>query len=122
MFFCDQDCQGKWNSINKTGENNSNWNGGYNVYYSYPDEFNLKLRTIVRERDGFKCQFCGDIEEDRKFNCHHIDYDKTNTSFYNLITLCQTCHGWSNSKRDFWYKYYSKLINGKYRNKEINYG
>lgn len=95
----------------KTKKGNGNWRGGDS---EYSEEFNLKLKTIIRERDDFKCQFCGDEELDRRFNCHHIDYNKKNSSTKNLILLCETCHGWSNAKRKFWGNYYRNLMREKY--------
>ena len=49
----------------------------------------------IRRRDKQVCKYCGKTrkENKRKLDVHHIDFDKTNCSEENLITLCRACHG-----------------------------
>lgn len=58
-------------------------------------------REAVRRRDSHTCQSCGRVwkEGQRRFDVHHIDYDKEKTRQYdkidevkNMITLCHKCH------------------------------
>lgn len=86
-------------SLNK----HPNWRGGLS-FEPYGIEFNLKLKEIIRSRDGYRCRHCGITEEDskRKLVVHHIDYDKKNNLERNLISLCNTCHSKTNYNRDFW--------------------
>lgn len=51
-------------------------------------------RQAVFQRDGFRCQICGQVG--RKLNAHHIkpfkDYPKLRYEVSNGITLCEKCH------------------------------
>jgi 5-methylcytosine-specific restriction endonuclease McrA len=53
-----------------------------------------KLCRDVLQRDGWKCQFCGSVENlqihHKKFRSHFGD-----DSEQNLITLCANCHSWA---------------------------
>jgi len=51
-----------------------------------------KLRLKVMERDGFRCQCCGDKES--TLNVHHLRYTKQpwDTPMDALETLCEPCH------------------------------
>ncbi len=98
------------------GEKNSNWNNG-SSFEPYTSEFNNKLKEQVRKRDTYKCQLCGclEIESDRLLDVHHIDHNKENCSFKNLIALCRRCNGRVNSKskREYYEKFFNKLIETK---------
>jgi hypothetical protein len=84
---------GKW-----VGEKNSNWRGGSSrVPYAF--EFDNKVKKAVFIRDDYTCQLCG---KNHKLSVHHINCDKTDTRFSNLITLCSGCNGRVNFNRDFW--------------------
>ena len=114
--FCSYKCKNRFHSIMMTGrkgisyygENNPNWKGGI-AKNSYPKKFR-HLRETVRQRDNYKCQVCGcpQIECIRKLAIHHIDYDKKNSDFNNLISLCNHCHTKTNSNRDYWTKYFKE--------------
>ena len=65
-----------------------------------------EMRRLARERDGFRCRFCGAPErEDREHDVHHLrpfrefGYEPGKNEAYleanqlsNLITLCRRCH------------------------------
>ncbi|MBA7652784.1 hypothetical protein ES703_60623 [subsurface metagenome] len=74
-------------------ENNPNWQGGIS-FEPYDPAFNDILKEIIRERDGYICQLCGNLETEngRKLDIHHIDGDKKNSDPINLISLCPHCH------------------------------
>jgi len=88
--FCSLACRGKA----KTGENATQWKGGVS-FEPYAPTFNKALKTAIRERDSYTCVSCGDCGN----HVHHIDYDKDNSQWNNLVTLCDSCHGKSNHKR-----------------------
>ena len=71
---------------------------------SYPQSFSPELRKRVRERDLFHCQLCGVTEEEygKTLSVHHIDYDKQNSAWDNLTTLCNRCHVRTNADREMW--------------------
>jgi hypothetical protein len=93
-------------------ENNPNWQGGIG-FFPYSIDFTKKLKEKIRERDNRICQCCGKSEKDnnnRKLDVHHIDYNKENCNESNLISLCKICHIKSNYNRDYWYAYYTYLM------------
>jgi len=73
------------------GENHHNWKGGRS-FKEYGKEFNHKLKQQVKGRDKFTCQSCKRKHSWQRLVVHHIDYNKTNNSIENLITLCINCH------------------------------
>ena len=84
-------------------ENNPNWKGGKS-FEPYPLGWNVTFKEQIRYRDGYKCQLCGkdEIENKRKLDVHHIDYNKINISLSNLISLCKSCHTRTNCNREYW--------------------
>lgn len=100
---------------NVNGEKHWNWRGGI-TFEPYSKEFNRKLKIIIKERDGCKCQECGVPEREEHLFIHHVDYNKKNNSKENLITLCNSCHGRTNGKRDKWVEYFKFKIS---QNKSI---
>lgn len=101
--------------------------GGTGIPYEFAlydrQIFNKKLKQEIRTRDNFICQCCGMTEKQhlKKFHqvlhVHHIDYNKQNCNKSNLITTCHTCNVIANGNRDYWFAFYTYLIN-----KEILYG
>lgn len=95
--FCDHDCQGKWLSENVVGEDHHRWKGGGQPYYG--TGWN-RARAESRERDGYKCQYCGISEEDLPYelDVHHktpvreFDDPSDAHTLENLVTLCRSCH------------------------------
>jgi hypothetical protein len=100
----------------KIPENNPNWKGGISkLPYSF--NFTVQLKQEIRERDSFICQCCGlnenaHIKNNKKINLciHHIDYDKENNKKKNLISLCINCHTKTNGDRDYWFTYFTYLM------------
>ncbi len=99
--YCSWECYCEAKSENITGEDNPNWNGGYDGEYghNWPEQ-----REKALERDGHTCQRCGMTLEEHfdKWGCslhvHHIsnknnfeDYEEMN-ALSNLVTLCSSCH------------------------------
>lgn len=58
-----------------------------------PPEYNYKRRQ-VHARDNFECQSCGlDLKSNDKIkHTHHINRNRQNNVYSNLITLCAKCH------------------------------
>jgi len=59
----------------------------------YQKEFKKKryggmVKTIL-ERDNHECQICGQKEH---LGLHHYDGNRKNNSYWNLLTLCPSCH------------------------------
>lgn len=95
----------------KTGELCPNWLGGISTL-PYPFDFNEELKKLIRERDNNTCQLCDKKQEEsgRKLCIHHIDYDKDNCDFSNLISLCRGCHGTTNYNREHWTKVFQQKM------------
>lgn len=61
------------------------------------------LRETVRRRDGYRCQHCGALEQNRAHDVHHkiplrafSSLEQAN-QMENLITLCHNCHSLAES-------------------------
>lgn len=112
-FFCNEEHFYLWKTKNLLGKNNPNWKGGVS-FDPYGVEFNSSLKEQIRFRDGYKCKICGcpQIENGKSLSIHHIDYNKLNNNFNNLISLCKNCHVKTNGNRTYWENYLKELING----------
>ena len=96
---------------NWSGSKNPKWAGG--VWDEpYPQEFNERLKEQIRKRDSYRCQECfrHQSELSTKLSIHHIDYNKSNSTPQNLISLCNACHLKTNYQRENWIIYYQKRI------------
>jgi len=112
---CSKECANKLHSKRMTGSGNTNWiNGTGKAPYGW--EFNNKLKEKIRNRDKRKCRLCGNSEKKIRIKkgqglaIHHIDYDKTNNKKDNLISLCNTCHGYTHYNRLKWKQELLKLL------------
>ena len=81
------------------GEHHPNWQGGISSG-EYGSEFTKEYKQQIKKHYNSSCQICG-IETDI-LDIHHIDYDKKNNLFENLIPLCKVCHGKTNYNREQW--------------------
>lgn len=94
-----------------TGENGPGWKGGLS-FEPYSPEFNKGLKEKIKKRDNYRCQECSIAESEStyKLRIHHIDYNKNNNQFDNLVSLCHSCHSKTNWSREKWTKYYQNKI------------
>ena len=81
------------------GENNVNWRGGPT---KYPTEFTERLKRKIRKRDEYRCAICGKNWRwgTLRYSVHHVDFNPDHCKPSNLITLCISCHMWTNGNRD----------------------
>lgn len=109
--FCSRECQAIGIGMIQRGGNNPNWRGGY-TRSAYGSGFNKFVKETIRARDRNTCQICGlSPGFNEQLPCvHHIDYDRQNSSFNNLIALCRPCHGSTGSNREFWSEYLSARV------------
>ena len=93
------------------GVNNPSWQGGVNRE-GYPFSFNEELKKKIRKRDNCICQFCDktQLENGKKLDVHHIDYNKKNCSKDNLISLCTSCHMTTNFNGKQWTSYFQEKM------------
>ncbi len=93
-------CVGKWRS-----KNIKYLRGKLHWHYKdgkgrepYGIEFTPKLKSLIRQRDNYTCQYCEMKEKDhlKKYNrvleIHHIDHNRRNNRKSNLITACKQCN------------------------------
>ena len=48
----------------------------------------MKFRVL--KRDNYRCQICKTRKN--RLVVHHFDGDKSNNTYWNLLTLCAGCH------------------------------
>lgn len=95
--FCSNGCRALWQSENMRGENSPNWKGGAS-FEPYGTEWTDELKEEIRKRDDHICAICGNFGR-----CvHHINYDKADNRYENLITLDRACHSKTNANREHW--------------------
>ena len=101
--------------IKFAGEGNPMWQGGI-ANNPYPSEWSKRLKEFIRDRDNHECQLCNIKDEylDRLLHVHHIDYNKENSKEENLISLCHKCHVKTNGSRDYYYAYFTAIIEELY--------
>ena len=106
----DKELRKKYSKI-LSGKNNPNYKDGLSRE-PYPMQFNEKLKEKIRDRDNYKCQLCdcSEIENNRKLDIHHIDYDKQNINPENLISLCNKCNAKVNGNRDYYFAYFTYIM------------
>jgi 5-methylcytosine-specific restriction endonuclease McrA len=60
----------------------------------YPPNWD-EIAQEVKERAEWVCEHCGhphDSEHGYCLTVHHLDGDKSNCTYENLVALCQKCH------------------------------
>jgi 5-methylcytosine-specific restriction endonuclease McrA len=101
--------------FHKLGKKNPMYIDG-NGKEPYNQQWNEKLKTKILKRDSHKCQLCNKTQTQelkdlkKKLSIHHIDYNKKNCKEDNLITLCHKCHNKTNTGRDYWYVYFTYIM------------
>lgn len=104
-------------SNTRKGENNGNWRGGTSLEPYNPDWY-ITVKQI-RDRDSHICQLCSvpEIECFRALAVHHIDENKKNDNWDNLVSLCNSCHTLVTNSKDkkYWYVYFKEMISGRKR-------
>lgn len=76
--------------------------------YKFPEY--AKFRRLVRIRDGYKCQMCGD---NKKLKIHHIrrwaDAPGLRFAISNGVTLCRSCHDKISGNEDSYRPMFSRI-------------
>lgn len=106
-----------WNKNKTTKEDNRilnnknhpNWKGGVS-FEPYGQEFNDDLKLIIRFRDAFTCQLCKMKENGQALDIHHINFNKKDSFWNNLIALCHNCHLKTNFNRKYWINYFGGIM------------
>ena len=110
-YFCNVTCKGFWMSKYLQGTKALGWKNGAS-FEPYPISWTKSLRISIRRRDEFKCQLCNAPQEEFSvaLPVHHIDYDKKNCKKENLIALCPSHNSKVNKNRNYWTKFFRKLL------------
>lgn len=95
-----------------TGNENSQWIDGRS-FLPYCEKFDFKFKERVRAKFGRKCYLCPitELENGRKLDVHHIDYNKNsicNGNEWAFLPLCFKCHIKTTHHRHY---YFNLLIN-----------
>ena len=101
--------------LKKSGPGNSNWNLG-SSFGEYCQAWQDKeYKFSIRERDGHKClnPYCSSKNPGR-LNIHHVNYDKKDCHFKNLITVCHECNIKANTNREWHQSWYQALLHNRY--------
>lgn len=102
------------------------WYGNvrYSDYPLYCELWTPEFRERVRAFFDFKCVECGTPQNGKRYNVHHVHYDKKVCCKKNeevgdrkFVLLCKSCHTKTNFNREFWEKHFTDMINGYYQGK-----
>ena len=99
-------------SCTSQGLEREEWDG-FKCTDEYCDAWNdREYKNFIRRRDGYTCRICGGINtiEGKKLSVHHINYNKQDCRPSNLISLCVSCHGKTNTNRKYWIEYFKDMI------------
>lgn len=118
--YCSKKCKHKAHSKEMKGNKTHLWKGGI-TSYKYCEKFNNDFKTRCRafwtdKLGEYKCPICGKTheEEGRHLSVHHINYNKENGCNNHkglFIPTCNSCHGKTNSHREWWEMILSRMIN-----------
>jgi hypothetical protein len=89
-----------------SGANNPKWQGGIGRK-PYGPGFTKSLRNKIRTRDDDQCQLCGQLQNGKRLDVHHINYNKNDNRPENLISLCAKCHTDTGQYRDSWETFFA---------------
>lgn len=96
------------------GKNHPHFNN-WSSREPYGKEFSPQLKEFIRNKYGRKCVECHHLEKQLgyKLHIHHIDFNKQNNKFNNLVPLCRACHSQTNFNRVDWTKYFQNITKNK---------
>lgn len=80
------------------GPDNPNWSGGVSYFRGTPSLVELAIRDNILERDSYTCQKKGCTARG-DLVIHHKNFDDTDWSNKNLVTLCRPCNSSINHGR-----------------------
>lgn len=104
------------NRSNVSGADHCNWKGSISIEPYGAIWYDEEFKTRIRERDNNKCMnpSCRHTTDHLPLCLHHIDYNKKDSSPFNVITLCRSCNTRANYNRDYWQGIYTSIINELY--------
>jgi hypothetical protein len=103
--------------IRSSGSGNPNWNGGTSYEPYCPIWSDKEYKEDIKLRDGYKCLNPTCNKKDSRLHIHHIDYNKKNCEYKNVITLCGSCNSMANTNREWHTAWYQALMYMRYNYK-----
>lgn len=94
-----------------TGEMHWNWKGGIATEPYCPVFSDKEWREYIYERD--KEKFCWNPQCERKgsiSHLHHINYNKKDCRYSNIIKICNGCNAQANFNRSWWKSFYKEIM------------
>lgn len=61
---------------------------------TYPSDWH-RIAQRVKDASGWRCERCDHVHDPaagRMLTVHHLDMNKANSRWWNLVALCQACH------------------------------
>ena len=103
--------------ILKSGPGHYNWQGGISCEPYCPIWSDKEYKKDIKLRDGDVClnPYCS--KKDHRLYIHHIDYNKKNCEYKNLITLCGSCNSRANVDREWHTDWYRIIMMRRYNYK-----
>jgi hypothetical protein len=101
------------------GENHPNWKGGIS-FEPYCIKFTKEFKERVRAFFGYRCAECGVIQTERKFDVHHVNFNKEtccDQSIPLFVPLCRSCHTKTQNNRPFWEYWFTEMVKRTYGGK-----
>lgn len=102
-------------AINMSGPGNPNWHLGASLEKYCEAWKDKEYKHDIRDRDQNKClnPYCNSVNPD-DLVIHHINYDKKDCHFKNLITVCRSCNIKANKNRDWHQSWYQAILRSRY--------
>jgi len=95
------------------------WKGGIS-FEPYCPKFNNEFKERVRAFFDYTCPECGTSQNGKKLCVHHINFNKKTCcdgTIPMFVPLCDSCHGKTQSRRDYWKQHFIEMINSYYGGK-----
>lgn len=101
------------------GEKSPTWKGGVS-FEPYCPKFNAELKERVRVFFGNICVECGNPQNGKKHQVHHVNFNKMTCCDGTpplFVTLCRSCHSKTIYNRPYWEQHFTDMINQYYGGK-----
>lgn len=88
------------------------WKGGISKE-PYCQDWIPEFKNLIKDRDGNIC-LNPECSSGKNICIHHIDYNKKNCRFDNLITICKSCNAKANFDRKWHTLWYQAILLRRY--------